>query len=164
MSEGPALAAAAAAGAVGGAAAPAAAVRTPIRPDLFVEGGAGQPARLVGSRDRDSGQVFFPAEAMNPVTMREGTLQRHEFEGGGTLVAWTVIARGLPGFDSPYALATVQLDAGPSFIGQLHEWQGKPLASGMRVRLAIGRIKRDKDGSEVVGPLFVPVADEAKAR
>ena len=85
-------------------------------------------------------------------------------EGGGTLVAWTVIARGLPGFDSPYALATVQLDAGPSFIGQLHEWQGKPLASGMRVRLAIGRIKRDKDGSEVVGPLFVPVADEAKAR
>lgn len=146
------------------AAATPAAVRTPIRPDLFVEGDAQTPPRLVGSRDRITGQVFFPAEAMNPVTMREGTLQRHEFEGGGTLVAWTVIARGLPGFDSPYALATVQLDAGPSFIGQLHEWQGKPLESGMRVRLAIGRIKRDKDGSEVVGPMFVPVVAEAKGR
>lgn len=126
----------------------------PIRPDLFVEG---EPPRLVGSRDRESGQVFFPAEAMNPVTMREGTLERHEFEGAGRLVAWTVIGRGLPGFDSPYALGTVALDAGPSFIGQLHDWQGKALAAGMRVRLAIARIKTEKDGTEVVGPTFVPV-------
>jgi hypothetical protein len=27
----------------------------------------------------------------------------------------------------------------------------------MRLRLAIGRIKANKDGSEVVGPKFVPV-------
>jgi uncharacterized OB-fold protein len=126
----------------------------PIRPDLFV---AGESPRLVGSRDRVTGQVFFPAEAMNPMTMTEGTLERHEFDGAGTLVAWTVIGRGLPGFDSPYALATVALDAGPGFIGQLHEWQGKALRSGMRVRLAIGRIKREKDGTEVLGPKFVPI-------
>jgi hypothetical protein len=29
----------------------------------------------------------------------------------------------------------------------------------MRVRLAIGRIKNEKDGTEVVGPKFVPVED-----
>ena len=75
------------------------------------------------------------------------------------LVAWTVVARGLPGFDSPYALGTIALDAGPSFIGQLHDWQGKALRAGMRVRLAIGRIKNEKDGTEVVGPKFVPVED-----
>lgn len=128
--------------------------RTPIRTDLFVEA---DPPRLVGSRDRVTGQVFFPAETMNPVTMTEGTLERHEFDGAGTLVAWTVIGRGLPGFDSPYALATVQLDAGPSFIGQLHDWQGRTLRAGMRVCLAIARIRADKDGSETVGPKFVPV-------
>lgn len=126
----------------------------PIRPDLFVEG---SPPKLVGSRDRETGQVFFPAEAMNPVTMTEGTLERHEFDGGGRLVAWTVIGRGLPGFDSPYALGTIALDAGPAFIGQLHDWQGKQLAPGMRVQLAIARIKAEKDGTEVVGPKFVPV-------
>lgn len=126
----------------------------PIRPDLYV---AGDPPRLVGSRDRTTGQLFFPAETMNPVTMTEGTLERHEFDGGGTLVAWTVIGRGLPGFDSPYALATIALDAGPGFIGQLHDWQGKALRSGMRVRLSIGRIKRERDGAEVLGPKFVPV-------
>lgn len=127
--------------------------QVPIRPDLFV---TGEPPKLVGSRDRETGQVFFPAEAMNPVTMTEGTLERHEFEGSGRLVAWTVIGRGLPGFDSPYALGTIQLDAGPSFIGQLHGWQGKRLQPGMRVALAIGRIKAEKDGTEIVGPKFVP--------
>jgi scaffold protein (connect acetoacetyl-CoA thiolase and HMG-CoA synthase) len=126
----------------------------PIRPDLFVDG---DPPRLVGSRDRETAQVFFPAEAMNPVTMTEGTLERHEFDGGGTLVAWTVIGRGLPGFDSPYALGAVQLDAGPGFIGQLHDWQDKVLAPGMRVKLAIARIKAEKDGTEVIGPKFVPL-------
>lgn len=128
--------------------------RVPIRPDLVIEG---QPPLLVGSRDRITGQVFFPAEAMNPVTMTEGTLDRHAFQGDGHLVAWTIVARGLPGFDSPYALATVQLDAGPSLIAQLHAWQGKTLRAGMRVALAVERIKSEKDGTEVIGPKFVPV-------
>lgn len=132
--------------------------RVPIRPGLFVERDDGPPA-LVGSRDRETGQVFFPAETMNPATMREGTLDRHEFDGGGTLVAWTVIGRGMPGFDSPYALGTIALDAGPGFIGQLHDWQGKALHAGMRVRLAIARIRAEKDGTEVMGPKFVPVED-----
>lgn len=140
----------------GAEAASGGAARLPIRPGLFVEHGDAPPA-LVGSRDRETGQVFFPAEVMNPVTMREGTLERHAFDGAGRLVAWTVIARGLPGFDSPYALATVALDAGPGFIAQLHDWQGKELRAGMRVRLAIGRIKVDKDGAELIGPKFVPV-------
>lgn len=130
--------------------------RRPIRPDLCVEREGASPL-LVGARDRETGQVFFPAETMNPVTMREGTLERHEFDGAGTLVAWTVVGRGLPGFDSPYALGTIALDAGPGFIGQLHDWQGKALRPGMRVRLAIGRIRTEKDGAEVIGPKFVPV-------
>lgn len=129
---------------------------TPIRPDLFVD--AVVP-RLVGSRDRVTGEVFFPAEAMNPRTMQEGTLERHEFDGSGTLVAWTVIGRGMPGFDSPYALGTIQLDAGPGFIGQLHDWQGKTLRIGMGVKLTVARIKAEKDGAEVVGPKFVPLED-----
>jgi uncharacterized OB-fold protein len=127
--------------------------RVPIRPDLFVEG---ETPRLVGSRDCLTGQVFFPAEVMNPVTMTEGTLERHEFAGDGTLVAWTVVGRGLPGFDSPYALGTIALHAGPAFIGQLHEWQGKVLRPGMPVKLTIGRIKAEKDGTVVIGPKFVP--------
>jgi uncharacterized OB-fold protein len=136
--------------------APDAVVRRPVRQDLFVERD-GRPM-LVGSRDTISGEVFFPAETMNPTTMTEGTLERHEFAGDGTLVAWTVIGRGLPGFDSPYALGTIALDAGPGFIGQLHDWQAVTLAPGMRVALTIGRIRTDQDGTEVMGPKFSPCA------
>ena len=69
----------------------------PVRANLFVDRCDAAPS-LVGSRDRETGQVFFPAETLNPQTMREGTLERHEFAGTGRLVAWTVVARGLPGF------------------------------------------------------------------
>ena len=79
----------------GAEAASGGAARLPIRPGLFVEHGDAPPA-LVGSRDRETGQVFFPAEVMNPVTMREGTLERHAFDGAGRLVAWTVIRSATP--------------------------------------------------------------------
>jgi hypothetical protein len=130
--------------------------RSPIRDRLFVEAASDGRPRLIGSRCRETGQVFFPRETMNPVTMKEGTLEDHEFDGAGTLVAWTVIGRGLPGFDSPYAMGTLQLDAGPSFIAQLHDWQGKSLRVGQRVALVIDRIKTEKDGTAVVGPKFRP--------
>ena len=130
--------------------------RIPIRDKLFVETADDGKPRLIGSRCRETGQVFFPRETMNPVTMQEGTLEDHLFDGAGKLVAWTVIGRGLPGFDSPYAMGTFELDAGPSFIAQLHDWQGKTLRVGQRVALVIERIKTEKDGSVVVGPKFQP--------
>jgi uncharacterized OB-fold protein len=129
--------------------------RSPIRENLFVEGD--EHPRLLGSRCRETGQVFFPREAMNPATMRSGTLDDHAFDGAGELVAWTVVARGLPGFDSPYALAVVRLDAGPSFIAQLQDWQGRALHPRQRVELVIDKIKAEKDGTIVVGPKFRPV-------
>jgi uncharacterized protein len=130
------------------------AARVPIREGLFVE--ADGRAQLIGSRCRETGEVFFPREAMNPRTMVDGTLEDHAFDGAGRLVAWTVVARGMPGFDSPYALATVQLDAGPSFICQLHDWQGRTLEPGQRVDLVIERIRTEKDGTAVVGPKMRP--------
>jgi scaffold protein (connect acetoacetyl-CoA thiolase and HMG-CoA synthase) len=132
--------------------------RVPIRDDLFVESaGDGRP-KLVGSRCRETGEVFFPREVMSPTLMRPGTLEDYPFDGGGTLIAWTTIQRGLSGFDSPYVLATIKLDAGPGFIGQLHDWQGMELEPGMRVELVIARIKREKDRTEVIGPKFKPRA------
>jgi hypothetical protein len=133
--------------------------RKPVRPNLFRDGPDGP--RLLGSRDRETGEVFWPAESVNPRTHRAGTMEPAEIEGAGRLVSWTVVARGLPGFASPYALACVQLDTGPSLIAQLEGWDAARLRIGGRVALTIGTIRTEKDGTLVIGPKFRPV--EARA-
>jgi uncharacterized OB-fold protein len=125
----------------------------PIRPNLFTTREDGTPV-LLGSRDPATGACFWPAEAMNPAT--RGPVEPAEIAGDGAVVACTTVARGLPGFASPYGLACIQLDAGPSLIAQL---EGATAAeAGARVALVIGTIKTEKDGTPVVGPKFRIVA------
>jgi uncharacterized OB-fold protein len=128
----------------------------PIRPNLFRAAGAGRGPLLLGSRCRETGTLFFPAEVMNPDTHRAGTMEPVEIEGAGRIYSVTKIARGLSGFASPYALAVIQLDAGPSLIAQLEDWQDQDLRIGVPVDLVIGTIKTEKDGTRITGPKFRP--------
>jgi uncharacterized OB-fold protein len=130
----------------------------PVRPNLFIACGSDGRPKLVGSRCRETGQVFWPAEIMNPITHRFGTLEPAEIDGAGRIVSFTIVARGLPGFTSPYALAAITLDAGPTVIAQLEAWQEHELAIGQSVDLVIGTIRTEKDGTKVVGPKFRPRA------
>jgi uncharacterized OB-fold protein len=130
----------------------------PIRPGLFVERGSDGRPKLCGSRCRETGEYFWPKEIMNPTTRKWGTLTESEIDGAGRIVSYTVVARGLPGFASPYALATIALDQGPTLIAQLEDWQGKTLAIGQRVELKIGVVSTDKDGTRVMGPKFMPLS------
>jgi uncharacterized OB-fold protein len=126
----------------------------PLRADLFVEG---ERPRLVGSRCRETGQLFFPMQPMNPSTQKAGTMERAEIEGEGTLLNFTRVVRGMPGFDSPFALGVIELDAGPTVTAQLADWKDIELRTGMRVQLVIGPIKRDSDDTVVMGPKFRPI-------
>jgi uncharacterized protein len=126
----------------------------PIREGLYVEG---PPARLLGSRCRETGEVFYPAQVMNPTTSRAGTMESVELPGQGKLLNYAVVSRGLPGFESPYAMGIVKLAAGPTLTTQLHDWQGAQLRTGMDVELVIAPIRRDPDGTPVLGPKFRPV-------
>ncbi len=132
----------------------------PIREDLFVPAATsdGGPM-LVGSRCRQCGTIFFPQEAMCPIDIVEGTLERVELNGAGTLISFTRVMRGLPGFDSPYVLAIIALKAGPTLLAQLEDWQDKELKLGMPVELVIGRIKRDQAGNTIIGPKFRPLSN-----
>lgn len=130
----------------------------PLRSDLFVEG---PPPRLIGSRCRESGEIFYPVQTMNPVTHKVGTVERVEIDGAGTLVNFTRVLRGVPGFDTPFALGVIRLDAGPTLTAQLADWADVELRAGLRVELVIGQIKRDADGTVVVGPKFRPIEGAA---
>lgn len=128
---------------------------TPIRRGLFVE--SPRPM-LLGSRCKETGKVYFPAQVMNPDTHKEGTMEPVQIDGSGVLYSFTKVIRGLVGFPSPYMLGVVQLDAGPSMLAQLDGWQNLPIEEGMRVELVIGPIKQEADGTVVVGPKFRPVS------
>ena len=125
-----------------------------IADNLFVEG---PPPRLLGSRCRETGEAFYPVQSMNPVTHKAGTMEVCEFAGGGTLQNFTKIHRGMPGFDSPFALGVIALDEGPVLTAQLADWDFENLRLGQRVELVIGTIKHDPDGTAVIGPKFRPV-------
>ena len=112
---------------------------------------------IILSRCRECGGTFYPKEEMCPSCIKEGTLDTIAADGKGRLVAFTKVWRSPPGFDSPYAIASVQLDEGPVVIAQLQDWQDVELRTNMPVQFVIGKIKEDRDGNIVIGPKFKPL-------
>ena len=124
----------------------------PIRDDLFVDSnGADGTPKLLVRRCKSTGNLYFPR---NSVFSGGGDYEDLEIEGKGRLIEAAVIQRGLPGFVSPYAIAVIELDQGLSLIAQLEDWEDKSLDMGTRVRLVIGCIRKERDGSRIVGPKF----------
>lgn len=130
----------------------------PIRGNLFIQpSDPKDPPKLILSRCRECGGTFYPQEGMCPTCMKEGTLDPIEADGKGKLVAFTKVWRSPPGFDSPYMMASVELDEGPVVIAQLHDWRGIDLKINMPVQFVIGKIKQDLEGNVVIGPKFKPL-------
>lgn len=126
-----------------------------IRENLFVRCSAkdGKP-KLLGSRCCETGDIFFPREAMSPSARKPGTLEDIELNGSGKIIAFTIVRRALPGFTSPYALALIQLSDGITTFSQLENWSVDNLKVGAEVTLIIGTISTREDGVRVVGPKF----------
>lgn len=132
------------------------AAEIPIHEKLFTFGPDGAP-KLICSRCRECGGTFYPTEAMCPSCIKEETVDTIEIDGKGKIVSFTKVMKGPPGYDSPYVLACLELDEGPSVIAQLQDWQDVDLAIDMPVELVIGRIKKEKNGTTVIGPKFRPL-------
>lgn len=132
------------------------AVEVSIRRNLFIIGADGRPKLIVG-RCRRCHLIFYPKEPVCPICIEVGTLETIEIDGKGKIISFTRVMRGLPGYDSPYTLACIELDAGPSLIAQLQDWQEVELKLHMPVELVIGRIKTEKNGNIIVGPKFKPL-------
>ena len=126
-----------------------------IREGLFIRSSArdGKP-KLLGSRCRETGDIFYPREAMSPSVRKPGTLEDIELEGVGRIIAFTIVRRALPGFNSPYALALIQLSDGVTTFSQLENWSVDNLKVGAEVTLTIGTINTREDGVKVIGPKF----------
>ena len=109
---------------------------------------------LLARKCEDTGQVFYPRDSIEPSASLRRNLRDIELEGHGQIVAFTIVRRALPGFESPYALAVVELEEGVSLFAQIEGWSEESLAVGATVKMSLGTIKRQPDGTEIVGPKF----------
>ncbi len=81
--------------------------------------------RLMGTRSRSTGEVFWPPRPINPKTHSDD-MEWVELSGKGKLVAFTVVYIAptpmlAAGYDrkNPYLVGVVQLQEGPKMSGQL---------------------------------------------
>ncbi len=97
---------------------------------------------LMGSRNRDTGEVFVPPRPIDPRT-HDDDMEWVELSGRGTLAAFTSVYIGTSamidaGYDrtKPYIAAIIELEEGPRISGQLTgvdgqqpdiDWIGRPV-------------------------------------
>lgn len=87
--------------------------------------------KLMGSRNRETGEVFVPPRPIDPGT-HGNNMEWVELSGRGTLAAFTSVYIGTSamidaGYDrnKPYVAAIVELAEGPRISAQLLEVDGK---------------------------------------
>jgi uncharacterized OB-fold protein len=132
--------------------------QVPIKAGLFPwplpEDGS---ARLIGSRCRHCGQVFFPKRHWCPQCRDKGVLEETGLSPRGRLYTYTVVRQAPPGFEAPYTTALVDLPEGVRLFARLTETDPDKIRMDGTVDLTFGPIARDKEGNEVISFLFKPV-------
>ncbi len=142
--------------------------RVPIVEGVFRETDRGP--RLIASRCRECGMVFFPRASMcrNPSCL--GPTEERELGPRGRLWSYTVQyfqppppARFNQPFQ-PYGVGMVDLEEGVRIVAMLTEADPEVLRPGMEVELVIAPLYHEADGTEVVTWKFQPLAAPTTGR
>ncbi len=102
---------------------------------------------LVGSKCPLCGTVFFPPKEICKICRRVSIDQMipEKLSGRGTILTHTTVHEAPTDFESqvPYHLAIIELDEGPSVLGQITDCTNGDLAIGSRVRSVFRRVSED---------------------
>jgi uncharacterized OB-fold protein len=99
---------------------------------------------LIGSRCKACHKVYFPPKNFCPDCRRKGRIEDHQLSGKGKIVSYTVIRVPPEGFESPYAVAIIELEEGTNISGQI---VGNPDEVGIGKRVSPVFRKISQDGS-----------------
>lgn len=119
--------------------------------------------KLMGARNRDTGEVFVPPRPIDPKTHGDN-MEWVKLSGRGKLAAFTSVYIGTSamidaGFDrtNPYIAGIIELEEGPRISGQVTgvdslrpdiDWIGRPLKAVF--------VERDEGGKRRAYLLFEP--------
>jgi len=99
---------------------------------------------LIGSKCHTCQEVFFPPKSFCPECRRKGKIEDHQLSGRGKIITYTVIRVPPEGFESPYAVAVIELEEGTRISGQI---VGNPDEAGIGKRVIPVFRKISQDGS-----------------
>lgn len=118
---------------------------------------------LVGKRCTSCQEVFFPPRNFCPQCRRLGELEDYPLKGRGKVLTYTVIRTPPEGFEmlSPYVMALVELDEGPTLTTQVVDVDVNEVYIGMPVEKVFRKISEDGEAGLIYyGYKFRPTAKE----
>lgn len=116
--------------------------------------------RLAATRCTTCNAVHFPPRRICDHCRRDGHLEDFTLSGEGTLLAYTRVHKGAPGFeaDAPYLLGWIQTAEGPLITAPLVDVEGHDVYEGMPLRAVFRRLGADPaDGVITYGTKWAPV-------
>ena len=122
-----------------------------------------QRYRFVGKRCEMCGAIFFPPRLIC-LECGHGKMEKIKLSGDGTILTYTVIARGgaptefddLQNMTGDYAVALVELKEGPKITGQMTYCEPGDLKIGQKVK-AVFRVLYEQEGVLRYSYKFKPI-------
>lgn len=120
----------------------------------------GEP-RLIGNRCVNCNKKFFPKRSICPYCFSDEKMEEALLGPRGKIYAFTTVRVPPPlGFTVPYSYGYVDLiEDDVRILAMFTEDDPGRLRIGMDVILVIGRLRTDKEGTEIIGYKFRPVEE-----
>ncbi len=131
-----------------------------LKEGLFqVPASPGDKPYLIGSRCRICGYICFPKKDVCVKCRRDDTMEQTRIGPDGILETFAVMQVGPPDFPPPYMIGYVKTKEGALVFTLITgcEPRDDALLIGEEMELVIEKIKKDKDGNNVIGWKFKPI-------
>jgi len=112
--------------------------------------------RLIGGRCPQCYRYFFPARSVCPDCFQMEKLETVELSDHGVLYTFCVLHQAPLGFDPPYAVGFVELPEKLRIYSFIDLSSSVKLNVGMRMELVVGPLRRDHQGTSIIGYRFYP--------
>ena len=104
-------------------------------------------------RCKDCGEIYFPPRPLCPACSSRN-VEVFTASGKATLLSYVINHRPHPSFDSPYAIALVRLEEGPTMMSNIVGCEQTPEALVLDMPLIV----TFEDNGDIAIPLFRPAA------
>ena len=124
-----------------------------VKEGTFIEDLEG--GRLLGSKCKSCGQIFFPKSSLCFSCFSEDT-EEIVLSRKGKLYTFTIGRMASMNFQPPYAIGLIEMPEGIRIMAPLKWSEGDPLKVGMEMEVVIEKLWQEKD-KEIIGYKFKPV-------